>query len=415
MEQSKTLLPREVWEAQLSKDSLGHRIHAYPAKFPGSLARQIMDYAAKSGIHASTVADPCCGCGTVGLEATRDGMSFIGIDINPVAVLIAKVKSESYHSARLRRYWGAVEQKILSSREVIDVNELPERLNYWFSMDAMQKLAVVRGAIYTCVPKGKYRDFFLVAFSNILKHCSKWLTKSIKPQVDPNKIPSEPRRAFTLQVLMMIKANDEREVSAVAVKGKTEIVCANILEIKIEKPQVELLITSPPYATSYEYADLHQLSLLWLGYGRDYRTFRKGSIGSVSNYDTNCANDVMTLPETARDIVLQLYACDKGKAKSVAKYFRHLGIMALQCYRLIKEGGMGAFVIGNTQYHGINVLNDVVMRDALQAAGFERIDHIQRKISQKLCTPNRNAKGQFSREPSDLTIYQYESVLFAFK
>ena len=89
--------------------------------------------------------------------------------------------------------------------------------------------------------------------------------------------------------------------------------------------------------------------------------------------------------------------------------------MALQCYRLIKEGGMGAFVIGNTQYHGINVLNDVVMRDALQAAGFERIDHIQRKISQKLCTPNRNAKGQFSREPSDLTIYQYESVLFAFK
>ena len=214
---------------------------------------------------------------------------------------------------------------------------------------------------------------------------------------------------------MMIKANDEREVSAVAVKGKTEIVCANILEIKIEKPQVELLITSPPYATSYEYADLHQLSLLWLGYGRDYRTFRKGSIGSVSNYDTNCANDVMTLPETARDIVLQLYACDKGKAKSVAKYFRHLGIMALQCYRLIKEGGMGAFVIGNTQYHGINVLNDVVMRDALQAAGFERIDHIQRKISQKLCTPNRNAKGQFSREPSDLTIYQYESVLFAFK
>lgn len=414
-----TLRPQDIWELTRAKDSLGHRIHAYPAKFPGSLAREIMDYAASRGINAATIADPCCGCGTVGLEATRDGISFIGIDINPVAVLIAKVKSESYQARRLQNYWTLVE--IVLSGEAVqpDLDGLPERLTYWFSPENMHDLAKIRETIYMCVPKGKYRDFFLVAFSNILKACSRWYTKAIKPQVDPHKIAALPIAAFSKQVVMMLKANDEREKCTHKIKATTRIKCANILEATIKKPLVELLITSPPYAVSYEYADIHQLSLLWLRFGNDYRAFRRGSIGSLSGREPTEATDITNLPATARAIVEKLYSCDKPKAKrmalSVAKYFRDLGTMATQCFRLIKPGGMGAFVIGNTQYWGVNVLNDVVMRDALQSAGFTRIEHIQRKISQKLCTPNRNAVGRFSREASDLTIYQYESVIFAFK
>lgn len=63
-------------------------------------------------------------------------------------------------------------------------------------------------------------------------------------------------------------------------KAKTTINCTNFLEEK-NLPKTDLIITSPPYVTSYEYADLHQLSSLWLGYTEDYRDLRKGSIGSI--------------------------------------------------------------------------------------------------------------------------------------
>lgn len=66
-----------------------------------------------------------------------------------------------------------------------------------------------------------------------------------------------------------------------------------------------MLITSPPYVTSYEYADLHQLSSLWLGYADDYRDLRKGSIGSVYNVE-DYQIKVDDLNEVGKSIVNQL-------------------------------------------------------------------------------------------------------------
>lgn len=54
-----------------------------------------------------------------------------------------------------------------------------------------------------------YRKFFLCAFSNILKSCSRWLTKSIKPQIDPKKQPKDVLSSYIYQVNMMRKANME--------------------------------------------------------------------------------------------------------------------------------------------------------------------------------------------------------------
>ncbi|MBK7966586.1 MAG: hypothetical protein IPK10_15810 [Bacteroidetes bacterium] len=62
---------------------------------------------------------------------------------------------------------------------------------------------------------------------------------------------------------------------------KAVIINKNFLRIRPSKPLVDMLITSPPYVTSYEYADLHQLSTLWLGYANDFRDLRDGTIGSL--------------------------------------------------------------------------------------------------------------------------------------
>jgi DNA modification methylase len=44
---------------------------------------------------------------------------------------------------------------------------------------------------------------------------------------------------------------------------------------QIESNSIDLIITSPPYTISYEYADLHQLPSIWFGYFNELSTFRQ--------------------------------------------------------------------------------------------------------------------------------------------
>jgi len=115
----------------------------------------------------------------------------------------------------------------------------------------------------------------------------------------------------------MMIANKESDA---AWHAKNEIVTGNFLDASIKHPTVDMIITSPPYVTSYEYADLHQLSSLWLGYTEDYRELRNGSIGSlyhVYNFD----KELKRLNNTGTEIVFRLLSQYKSKARAVAKYF----------------------------------------------------------------------------------------------
>lgn len=92
-------------------------------------------------------------------------------------------------------------------------------------------------------------------------------------------------------------------------------------------PSVDMIITSPPYVTSYEYADLHQLSSLWLGYVDDYRDLRNGTIGSL-HHDYNFNKELKRLNSTGLKIVTLLLDQHKSKARSVAKYFLDMQAVA---------------------------------------------------------------------------------------
>lgn len=83
----------------------------------------------------------------------------------------------------------------------------------------------------------------MCAFSSILKSCSKWLTKSIKPQIDPQKQAKDVWEEFCKQILKMERAN---ETSEVVEENNAEILTQSVLELNITEPFVDLLVTSPP-------------------------------------------------------------------------------------------------------------------------------------------------------------------------
>ena len=60
----------------------------------------------------------------------------------------------------------------------------------------------------------------------------------------------------------------------------SQVYCTDARTIPVKNSSVSLIVTSPPYVTSYEYADLHQLTALWLEHTKDLSDFRKRFIGT---------------------------------------------------------------------------------------------------------------------------------------
>ena len=199
-----TLPINNSWDGRDVHENLMHRIHAYPAKFPAFITTKAIQYAESQNINVETVADIFCGCGTVAYETVKANRHFWGCDINPVATLIARTKSRHYDNERLATYYERIVKVFaLQTFDESDAIANNERVKYWFSQQQIEDLSKLKQAIETAVDDETYREFFLCAFSNILKSCSRWLTKSIKPQVDPNKKPHDVMAAFAMQVKMM--------------------------------------------------------------------------------------------------------------------------------------------------------------------------------------------------------------------
>lgn len=395
------------WNFGGERESLMHRIHAYPAKFPAFITTKAVAYAKEKGVNVSRIADVFCGCGTTALEAKRLRVDFWGCDINPVATLIARVKREDYQLGQLQCYAANILTQFDSLRNRHRCPQpVAERIRYWHFPSKIRDLQLLMKA-FENVPTGKYRDFFLCAFSNILKPTSKWLTKSIKPQIDPNKKPATVRRAFESQIDLMFKAVAESEGCS---PNESMIKTGNFLEMRFLEPIADLVITSPPYVTSYEYADLHQLSTLWLGYTSDYRKLRKGTIGSLY-HDSEFTRDIKELNRTGEGIVFRLYNSDSRKARATAKYFADIKKTIIQCRKLLHSGGMTLFVIGNTEYKGVKVDNARYVADCLSDCSFRDIQTFARRVSGKNLTPYRDKQGRFTSDARSRKVYAEEFIV----
>lgn len=397
----------EYWNLGDTPELKIHSIHAYPAKFPAFIASKAIQLAYKSGIEVNTVSDIFCGCGTVAIEAKLNGVNFWGCDINPVATLITKAKIGNYSISKLEELYNFIQDSYSNNRTVYNYEESNERIRYWFKQEQFYDLSKLKEAIMS-IPKGKYRTCFECLFSSILKPTSKWLTKSIKPQIDPNKNIADVWKTFERQFRKFTKCVSDMPQT----QSNIEIVTCSILT-KRSLPKVDLIITSPPYVTSYEYADLHQLSSLWLDFTDDYTLLRKGTMGSAYNSET-FNYDILELNETAREIILELKSnkkISKAKIKSIARYYIDMQKATEQCYKMLNSHGMALFVIGDTEYKGTQIHNSRQLVESLIKSGFREVTVSKRKIRNKILTPYRDENGKFTSNKDDREIYHEEFVI----
>lgn len=395
---------------------LTHCYHRYPAKFIPQLVEKLMDKYL-IGIKEPHVNDLFMGSGTTIACAISRGHRASGTDINYISELITRVKSTPINPVILREKTEELltDLSFLESETLFSTSIKPyipetniERIDYWFKPAVKEELGIILARISEETDIN-IRDFFSVCFSHILKTVSIWLMGSTKPTRDYNKKIQRPFICFKRHLRKMEKRN--MEFWAV-VPEHIKFNLDEYLNIKrgdarrqpVDDETVDIQITSSPYVTSYEYADLHQLSTLWLEYSSDLSEYRKEFIGTAyKRYE-----DRQLKSEIAQSIVKQMSLKDQKMAKEIEAFFIDMQECFDETYRILKHGGRACIVIGNTQFQGVNILNAEVFQEQFENIGFKTYDIIYREIPSKILPSTRDTEtGQFVKATSESSIRNY--------
>ena len=151
---------------------LTHNFHTYPAKFIPQIPKTAITYFTQVG---DTILDPFCGCGTSLVEAKLANRNSIGVDLNPIATLVAKVKATPIDSKNLKtsyHIFAEIEQDIVAyyKRQTPKIAyQLPTFHNrdHWFQTNMLSELAIIKAHIQRVVYQD-LKDFLLCAFSAII-------------------------------------------------------------------------------------------------------------------------------------------------------------------------------------------------------------------------------------------------------
>lgn len=401
-----------AFESVRSTEQWTHGYHRYPAKFLPDVVRKIIEEYAKG---SNLIADLFAGCGTTLVEAKIHGISSVGVDINPVAKLITKVKTTPLAPDDLQQAYTAL-VNLFDKYNESDYEDIKkhERIDYWFTPSQKAKIAFLYDTVFHLEVDDDTKDFFYVCISHILKNCSWWLQSGTKPQRDMEKEPEDPFNEFKRHCNKMIGWN-EKFYNELSKKGHLGIPCEIHLEdarhTSITSESIDAIITSPPYVTSYEYADIHQLTAYWMEYISDIHEFRKKFIGSSYS-----GNDSLIVPNSkqAQKIVNDLSENSKHIARDVAQYFNDMQEVAKEMARLLAPNGHACIVIGNTKIKEVQIKSAEVFYEFLRNAGLRKVTVIKRSIPHKLMPTLRDKNtGRFTKldNPNCKKVYPNEYVI----
>ena len=279
-------------------DRLTHYLFRYPAKFHPPIARALVErYTDRENV----VLDPFCGSGTLLVEACATGRKSVGVDIDPVVVLVTMAKVHRFNMPHLRRSSATVLSTLsqyerpsvdyqrymfedISSHQFEDEirdfkNHVPAISNilHWFRKYVIVDLARLIATIDKALVPEIHRQLFKIVFASIIRNTS---------NADPVPVSG-------LEVTSYMKKRDQagrainpfahfKHALGRALDGcdefsrKTEpfaepkVLRADATELAfLPFGKIDAVITSPPYHGAVDYYRRHTLEMYWLGLTRN--------------------------------------------------------------------------------------------------------------------------------------------------
>ena len=258
---------------------LTHDFHPYYAAFPPKIPREIIDI---FSCEHDVVLDNFCGGGTALVEALLLRRNAIGVDISPLACLIARVKTTPLNidMTRIKEFLSQVRKDLATVRKEgqqsieyygshpTDLQiQFPKitNINYWFRSDIQQSMATILWRIEN-VSDDDLKDFLRVCFSSVLRKVSNSSNLECHPCREEGKKIPDVYEIFSGKLSLMCTQMIEysklvpKDVKAKIYAGEDSRELVNLLG----EETVDLIVTSPPYGTGSNYTEIYRFSYEWL-------------------------------------------------------------------------------------------------------------------------------------------------------
>lgn len=374
-----------------------HDLHAFAAKFPPQLPRAFI-----RGLTSpdDVVLDPMMGSGTTVVEALLEGRRGVGLDIDPLALHLSRVKTTPLDIDSLRDAGYKVISRanaLLSDGETIEreiTNRFDERtkafIDYWFLPTTQHELMALVLAIQNVIDTSA-RHFLELTFSSIIVTKSGGVSRArdlahSRPHLDEIKIPKNALEQFSLRL--------RKNLSSIAQLKTTDTMAAPLAGDARSMPfadgAIDLIVTSPPYANAIDYMRAHKFSLVWFGETvADLSKLRAGYIGSERVGHTKYT----ALPDRPEMIIRQLAERDSSKAAILRKYFVEMQSVLAEMYRVLRHNSAAIVVVGASVMRGIEVQTHYCLADIAAGLGFDVVGIAQRVLDRnKRMMPTRFGK-----------------------
>jgi DNA modification methylase len=399
-----------------------HNFHAFPAKFPPQLPHRFIEELTLPG---DTVLDPMMGSGTTVLEAFLLGRHGLGFDIDPLALLLAKTKVTPLDGRYLMQVVKEIVERARRAANEERV-ELEKRLatlwtsktldfvEYWFAHDTQIDLLAIISEIEQ-IPDKEIEAFCKLALSAII------ITKSGGISLALDLAHTRPHRAKVVmdpagQIVVGSDLSDNssgraklltkrlhapfeefekrarQNIKGLPIKNSARpqpyltglfgpepdrilpgIALADAQILPIAGNSVDLIVTSPPYASNaIDYMRAHKFSLVWLGYEiDDLGEKRKEYIGGEST--TRFVFE--PLPEHTEAVVADITERDKKKGRVLHRYYSEMMRTLREMFRVLRPGKAAIVVVGSSVMRGRDTETQICLAEIGRTIGFQ-VPHI---------------------------------------
>ena len=384
-------------DGALTPPKISVRLHAYAASFGDDFARESIAGKMEPG---GTLLDPWVGSATGPVQARMLGVNGVGIDVDPVACLIARVSVTPYSIDELDDMLAIVDKELriieveLASSDFAPDSWLPgdafslngfqgclpdnNAIEFWFAPEQRAVLASLT-AMSASLPDPRHQEVVQLAISSSI--IRKWPnTISQARDIDHSRPHRVVRDGISVasqigifrkavkDILMRLKAINaycqglaEWEIIEGNTKDKLGVIAPG---------SIDYILTSPPYFNAIDYPRSHKFSHWWLWPERQPlgRSDYLGLMSGGNDSDEVVAKCYSITPEY-RESIEALAEVSLTTHRSLCKYINELREVVVLFPDLLKQGGKASFVVGNNVIKGHTIPTAEILANMLKQSG----------------------------------------------
>jgi hypothetical protein len=387
----------------------------YPAMMVSEMQATLLREVAEARGGRPRAYDPFLGSGATMLQAMRLGLPFAGGDINPLAVMISRVRSGEAATMDLNH---AIEAACERAGDLVGEQQPPDEYwcRRWFREDVAFRLAAMRAAI-AAEAELEVRRFLWVCLAEIVRLTGNFRISTPKLQTRPADQLSRPldvierfRTQATTSAATLRKLVAELGEQGSHERGEylpgLRISLGDARSVDpLDGALADVVITSPPYGdnrTTMPYGQASYLPLKWIdledlgepveaGLLDAARTLDTRSLGGSARLDharvAACAERSPSL-----DVLLGSDLGDSG-LKRVSSFFSDLDMSLKAILARCSEEAHIVMTLGDRTVGGLHVPTTQIVEELLGSYGVLPLTRIQRPLprQKRLAMKNRYA------------------------